>query len=165
MASTARLTDDEEGKWRSPGVTLLRAFLGTLPDVLAEAIAEEMANEETTTIEMKVAAWRVNDILEGVWVQLASWFPPNHFGFSAQQFISRHIAARSGWHWALLDPTEDQLMNGTSTGLSVNGRVRAELVVMISETVEALTDWQRVEEPNFEFDFRDWLERWRRAAG
>ena len=120
------------------GDPTLISYLNDLPALRANALnsAPWLADGDTT-VELKAADGLIIEVLQRIWVRLASWFPPKHFGgVPAEEFISEFVASRATWYWALTDKTGTGDGLGSSAGLDVSGAVIKELNTAISETVK-----------------------------
>jgi len=79
--------------WREPSLDVLQVFLGTLPDVRARL--ERRADPgwmSGVTLEMNGSTYEVIDGLVAIWLVLAKWYPPHHFGLPPEAFISDYQA-------------------------------------------------------------------------
>jgi hypothetical protein len=149
--------------WKSPGTTLLVAMLEALINGAQRALREERAATGETTVEMKMAAYRTTDIFGNIWVQIAAWFPPYHFGATPKVFIEAYVASRARWFAAIYDPG-NIMMRGTIAGLEIDAKIREELITMIEDTAVSAADWEWTKDNHFKFDVEDWRRRWRAAT-
>jgi hypothetical protein len=99
-------TSDEAVELLVPADDALLSYVSTLPAILATAYAKAQPRWHTgITPEMSEATSEVIDVLQQVWVHLASWFPPNHFGAKpAAEYFNDYIALRFAWQRALQEP-------------------------------------------------------------
>jgi hypothetical protein len=101
----AELVSAREERTRPPEI-IFDSYIEHLPE-LRRAIYAQARHEWDTgsTMSMRIATRDVIDVLEKVLINLASWFPEQHFGeTSADEYFSKFIAARYQWRLALNAP-------------------------------------------------------------
>lgn len=90
--------------WRPPSELALIAFLKSIPDILKAAYDLVQPGWDGSTSSMTQASYQVVDVVGRIWIQLAEWYPPNHFGKPAAQYLSDYVAARVELRYALMEP-------------------------------------------------------------
>ncbi len=98
------------------------------------------------------------DFLEDIWVKLAEFYPPLHFGgLEPREYITKYIQDSFSHHRANLEP-DGPGTGGTIVGVMAGGHVIHDLEEMIDDTVCTLS-------LNSEsFDYQDWKNKWRGKA-
>jgi hypothetical protein len=103
-------------------------FVKSLPKL--RAVVYENAREgwvTGVTADMREASYDVIDFLEYVWLRLAEFYPPSHFGEKdARQYMRDFIRDRFTFHWAKHEP-EGPGTGGTIVGVLTGGDVIADL--------------------------------------
>jgi hypothetical protein len=91
--------------WEPPSDMALIAYVRSIPDIVRTAY--ELARPEWdthATNSMAQATYQVIDVVR-IWVQLAAWFPPNHFGNKpAPHYLNDLVASRFELRYALMEP-------------------------------------------------------------
>jgi hypothetical protein len=125
--------------WIEPSEAKIIGFLGALPSLRRAAFAAARPLWDTgTTSGMRRGNYDAIDFLEHAWLQLAKFYPPNHFGEKpADQFFSTFIAERFAWHRKLFEPRGPG-SSGTIVHVIVGGAVLDDVANAIVETVEGL---------------------------
>ncbi|AVG16858.1 hypothetical protein CFN79_13915 [Chromobacterium vaccinii] len=131
----------------------------SLPDVKAVAYSAARAGWDTgITIEMRKASYDVVDFYEFVWLKLAEFYPPKHFGQDgANAYIRQYIRDRYKFHWAKHEPNGAGT-GGTIVGVLTGGDVVDDLDRLIVETATAIVGYRD------NFDFALWLQRWKSSS-
>lgn len=143
--------------WEMPSRHALIAYIQHLPGALAAAYeAEQEEFDSGVTSRMVHAMVRIADTLEQMWIYLAQWYPPKHFGKDPAQYIADYRAERANFHWAIAHVGGEQ--QGTIIRPIVASSITSSMDKCIEETVFALTRF------DFEFDGSDWERRWQLAA-
>jgi hypothetical protein len=145
--------------WAAPSQLALHAYVENLPSILQSAYS--MAKPGWASVvrgEMIEATFGVTDVVETMWIHLASWFPPNHFGgLPAAQYINAYLGSRRQWHLALHE------LEGPGSG----GReafIHAAYGALL-DAQQAVVDTVRTLMPLDESDsFDEWLGRWKAAT-
>lgn len=154
---TASKTQTKE-EWQRPSSHLLRGYIESLPEIRRAAYEEAKGYWNSgVTIEMIGGSHVVLDVAEQVCVQLAAWYPPNHFdNRSAAEFFSDLIATRFRWHRFVSEP--DGLgSGGTMIGPIVAGLAMTDAEEMVVSMVQWLGDLVSVDLPA-------WKTRWDAVA-
>lgn len=127
----------------------------SLPEVKALANATARTGWDTgTTIEMRKASYDVVDFHEFIWLRLAEFYPPMHFGKDgASAYIRRYIRDRYKFHWAKHEPSGVGT-GGTIVGVLTGGDVLNDLDRLMVETATAIVGYRD------DFDLDSWLKRW-----
>jgi hypothetical protein len=143
--------------WTRPPRHALFAYIEHLANALAAAYAAEQEKLDTgVTSEMVRGAARIADAVEQMWVYLSRWYPPGHFGDSAEHYISAFRSYRAKFHWALAQVDGEE--PGTMVRPMVVFSVIGDLERNVEATVKALT---RFDEGDF---LTKWLPRGQRAS-
>lgn len=144
--------------WEAPASAILRAYIDHLPGALAAAYeAEREEFDSGVTARMVQVNARIADAVEQMWLYLAKWFPPGHFGKDHAQYISDYRGERAVFHWSTAHVGEGP--HGTMMRVIVAAEIVASLEDFVKETVFALTRF------DFDFDGTRWVTRWEKAAG
>lgn len=107
------------------------------------------------TAEMRQGSYDYIDSLQDIWVRLARFYPPNHFGgVEPREYINKYTQDRFSYHRASLEP-EGPGTGGTIVGVMAGGGVIEDLEKMIEETVCTLS---LNSEP---FDYQSWQRDWK----
>jgi hypothetical protein len=150
------LTPDPLNWAGPPPDQLLFAYLETLPPTKRAAKEAAQSLYDTgITRNMSEGSYLVAETFEQMWLRLAKWFPPNHFGSAPADYWSEYLAQRGRWHRVLLD-REGPGSSGTSASVYSAGRVMNDADLMIIQTVEALVQGTT-------FDLGKWITRWNGA--
>lgn len=148
-------TEDElsDAEWEMPSMAALFAYINHLPGALAAAYeAEQEEFDSGVTVRMIQGAARIADVLEQIWLHLAKWYPPSHFGKDAGQYISDLRSERARFHWAVSE------VGGQDQGTMVRPMVMMSVVASLEDCVETtVMALIRFEET---IDASDWSRRW-----
>jgi hypothetical protein len=105
---------------------------------------------------MRQGSYDAIETLERAWLQLAKFYPPNHFGGkSADHFVGEFIAARFAWHRQLSEPRGPG-SSGTIVHVTAGGAVLDDVSNAIAETVEGIY----VGYVLLDFDLKRWRAEW-----
>jgi len=140
--------------WTPPPITMLTPYVNSLPRALQLSYAAAREGWDSgVTLSMMGATLDVTEVLERIWLYLARWYPPTHFGdSSAEQYINDFLADRREFHRALAEP-DGPGTGGTIVSLLVGGATLRDLEALVADTVAALTTGTT-------FSFRSWSWRW-----
>jgi hypothetical protein len=146
--------------WTPPSEARILGFVNALPSIRRAAIAAAGPLWDTgITSEMRQGSYDAIETLERAWLQLASFYPPDHFGGRlAEQYISEFIARRFEWHRKISEPRGPG-SSGTIIHVTVGGAVLNDVSNAISETVEGLYIGYVLN-----FDLRKWRTEWNSAG-
>lgn len=127
----------------------------SLPEVKAVAYATARAGWDAgIAIEMRKASYDVVDFYEFIWLRLAEFYPPKHFGKDgASAYIRQYVRDRYKFHWAKHEPNGVGT-GGTIVGVLTGGDVLNDLDRLMVETATAIVGYRD------DFDFDSWLKRW-----
>jgi hypothetical protein len=148
-----------ETPWEPPSDLALMAYVQSLPNILTAAydLVQPEWDKGVTSIVTQ-ATYQVISVVEQMWVQLARWYPPNHFGQKpAAQFFSDFIASRFEFRYALIEP-EGARTGGTMIRPMVAYGVLLDAVETILLTIELLFISKAPD-----FNLEQWKKRWRAA--
>ena len=143
-------------KWTRPPQVTLNAYIDHLPDLLTTAFVRARVEwDKGTTARVRNATSELIDILRGILVYLASWYPPGHFGeTTAEVYFSEFIGNRYAWHRALNTPDKPG-SGGTIAGVLAGGGALDGVLTAIDDMVAA--------QARSGFDFKSWRTRWEKA--
>jgi hypothetical protein len=108
-----------------------------------------------TTQAIVQAIDETTDSLRGLLLQLATFYPPNHFGPAPAAYVDSVIRVRGRWLWLAAQP-EGVAPSGTIVRIETALGVRAVVQSMIEDLASALADDEEG------LDFGRWLAEWRR---
>jgi len=132
----------------------LLKYINFLPYFLAALLRQAQLKWDTgVTATMVQASYDCIDSLKGVLITLASYYLPKSFGNQTpQEYFSDVIASRFQWHRAILEPYGP---GGTIVNVICSGSVLEDTEHMIEDMVRALAGHDN------EFNWENWLKRWR----
>lgn len=147
--------------WAPPGADILVAYINELPRIHKRAYEAAWPKWDSgVSLEMNEGAYGVVDVLERIWIHLASWYPPHHFsGKPSDQYVAVVVAARFEWHRAINEPFGSGTGGTILTQIAAGG-VMEDLGKAVAETVRALIVWNSIAE----VDLADWDRRWSAAT-
>lgn len=127
----------------------------SLPEVKAMAYATARVGWNTgITLEMRKASYDLVDFYEFIWLRLAEFYPPKHFGRDgANEYVRQYVRDRYKFHWAKHEPNGVGA-GGTIVGVLTGGDVLNDLDRLMVETATAIVGYRD------DFDFDSWLKRW-----
>lgn len=127
----------------------------SLPEVKAMAYATVRVGWNTgITLEMRKASYDLVDFYEFIWLRLAEFYPPKHFGRDgANEYVRQYVRDRYKFHWAKHEPNGVGA-GGTIVGVLTGGDVLNDLDRLMVETATAIVGYRD------DFDFDSWLKRW-----
>jgi|GEM_PF-778456 len=140
----------------------LRDYVPMLPELLKHAYSNARDGWAGTSADMLNASYYVADVLEGMLVYLASFYPDGHFdGRDARDYISEVVSVRYSWHRHHLEP-KGAGPGGTVIAPMVAMNVISDLRSMVDDMVSSLAGDPR----NYsKFNFLEWRAKWESAAG
>lgn len=134
-------------------------FIKGLPSLrnAAHENAQELWDSGITA-NMRQGSYDYIDFLQDIWVRLAEFYPPLHFGgLEPREYISKFTRDRFSHHRVNLEP-EGPNTGGTIVGVIAGGNVIYDLEEMIDDQVCNLS-------LNSEsFDYQHWKKRWQGKA-
>jgi hypothetical protein len=148
-------------EWQPPSDMALYTFVDSIPGIMKKAY--ELAQPEWdkgATGTVTNATYAVIDVVQQVWVQLAAWYPPNHFGKPATQYFSELLASRFEFRRALMEP-EGPRTAGTMIRPMVAYGVLLDAQEAVVLTVHLLLLFR---EQRQGFDIDDWEKQFRSAT-
>ena len=133
----------------------LEIYVLSLPGVLdAYYKAARPEWDSGVSARMNQGAYNVIDGLERMLVNLAGWYPDNHFSLSTpEEYFSEFISQRFQWFSGINEP-EGYGTDGTIVGQLVAGNVMHDLQNSVKELAMGLFD------PLDEFDCSRWIRSW-----
>lgn len=143
-------------EWEAPSTPALTALINSLPPTL-RAVYDQARPlwDSAVTLNMIEGSWLVIDVLERAWIELAKWYPPNHFGnVSAEQFFRDYIRNRQIWNLALKEP-DGFGSAGREAVIIACGDTMQDVEGAVVETVRWLADFRC---PDIEFV--GWKKNW-----
>ncbi len=154
------LTHVKSEEWTAPSEARVTGFLDALPSIRRAAIVAARPLWDTgITSEMRQGSYDAIETLEHAWLQLAKFYPPDHFGGRiADHFFSDFIAERFAWHRQLSEPRGPG-SSGTIVNVTVGGAVLNDVANAIEETVEGLYIGYAL----LDFDLKKWRSEWATA--
>jgi hypothetical protein len=157
VASTQAKSD----KWNGPSEARIIGFLDALPSIRKAAIVAARRLWDTgITSEMRQGSYDAVETLERAWLQLAKFYPPDHFGqTTADRFFSEFIAKRFEWHRQISEP-HGPGPSGTIVHVTTGGAVLNDIAIAIAETVEGLCIGYSL----LDFDLTKWRSEWASAG-
>lgn len=146
----------QEATWSEPEAYGYRAFVEYLPDQLRELykIAHPLWEGEEGGLGMVEGSNLVIEALKQSWLFLSRWFPPNHFGRPAHEYVEAYLEDRYSWHRALADADNDPRAIGSSKPALASTWTVDDAERMIVETVRMVA--YRLDG----FDLAGWESRW-----
>ncbi len=148
-------------EWQAPSQARIIGFLDALPSIRTAAnVAARRLWDTGITSEMRQGSYDAIETLERAWLQLARFYPPNHFGEkSADRYFADFIAQRFEWHRGISEPRGPG-SSGTIVHVTVGGAVLNDVANAIGETVEGLFVGYALF-PDFEL--KKWRTKWAAA--
>jgi hypothetical protein len=150
---------DSTEKWHPPSDKELLAHVRSLPHLLKSTY--DLARPEWDSgvrLRMISGALLVIDVLSHVWVRLAAWYPPNHFGgIPASEYFKSLVESRQVWNSALGEP-DGTGSAGRDAGIIAIGDTMLDIEDAVVETVEWLAR-SRLDD----FDLEAWRTSWNEA--
>jgi hypothetical protein len=133
--------DDEEEARMIAADPALTAYALGIPSVIKAAHERVRPRFDSgITTEMVLGIAELLDVAESIWIHLARWFPPGHFGgHDPAAFINEYRGHRIAWHRALQEP-DGPGTGGTMLRYTVPGAALSDLEDAIAETVMALLE-------------------------
>lgn len=132
-------------------------YVRSLPELHRQAYKQAHLLWDTgITSEMRKGSYQVIEVLKGILLELAKYYPPNHFGPDTVTYFDEYIKSRYSWAYKKLEP------NGPGTGgtivlVQAGGEVMNDLEEMIAGMVCSLTSGRG------DFNYTVWLEEWKKA--
>ena len=153
----APLTQVQPEEWNAPSEARVTGFLDALPNIRRAAIVAASRLWDTgVTSEMCQGSYDAIETLERAWLQLAKFYPPDHFGNgAADHFFSEFIAKRFEWHRQISEP-QGPGSSGTIVHVTAGGAVLDDVANAISETVEGLFIGYAL----LDFNLKKWRIEW-----
>ena len=132
----------------------LLKYINSLPYFIAALLRQAQPKWDTgVTATMVQASYDCIDSLKGILVALASYYSQKQFGNQTpQEYFSDVIASRFQWYRTILEPHGP---GGTIVNVICSGSVLEDTENMIEDMVRALAG------DNYEFNWENWLKRWR----
>ncbi len=132
----------------------LSKYINSLPCFKAALLRQAEPKWGTgVTTTMVQGNYDYIDSLTGILVALASYYSPKQFGNQTpQEYFSDVIASRFRWYRTIAEPHGP---GGTIVNVICGGRVFMDVENMIEDMVRALAGHDN------EFDWENWLKRWR----
>jgi hypothetical protein len=140
----------------NPSNDAFHAYAFRLPLVVSAAHSEAAKRwPGSSTADMMESQYSVIDVLRQILVNLADWYPENHFGNTpAQDYFSQYVSARFVWHRAVLEP-EGAGRGGTIVGPMAAAAVLSDLQCAVRDIVAAhCLEWP-------EKDWELWVSAWK----
>ncbi|MGH9828719.1 MAG: hypothetical protein ACREDR_36320, partial [Blastocatellia bacterium] len=157
----ASVVADDEGapaNHRSPhSDKTIIGFLHALPHLRRAAyVAAKLIWDSGISSEMVQGSYDAIDLLERVWIRLAAFYPPNHFGERpAHYFFSDFLTSRFTWHRQVYEPRGPGSA-GTIVTEIVGSNVLEDAANAIAQTVEGLYVGLYLDD----FDLAAWRRAW-----
>lgn len=150
-------TEIKPDEWSAPSEARVTGFLDALPSIRRAAIVAARRLWDTgITSEMRQGSYDAIETLESAWLQLAKFYPPDHFGKkTADHFFGEFIANRFQWHRQISEPRGPG-SSGTIVHVTAGGAVLADVANAIEETVEGLFIGYSL----LDFDLKKWRSEW-----
>jgi hypothetical protein len=132
-------------------------YVRNLPEIHRQAYREaHLLWDSGITSDMRQGSYQVIEVLKGILLELAKFYPPNHFGPDTSVYFEEYIKSRFSWVYKKLEP------NGPGTGgtivlIEAGGEVMNDLEEMIAGMVRSLTTGRD------DFNYTVWLEEWGKA--
>jgi hypothetical protein len=147
----------ESDEWDASSEARVTGFLDALPSIRrAATVAAQRLWDTGITSEMRQGSYDAIETLEHAWLQLAKFYPPNHFGNrTADHFFSEFIAKRFEWHREVYEPRGPG-SSGTIVHVISGGAVLDDVANAIAETVEGLFVGYSL----IDFDLKRWRDEW-----
>jgi len=139
----------------SQDLTEAESYIDSLPDVLHNYYKQAQPEWDSgASSRMNQASYDVISGLERMLIQLASWYPNQHFSDTAtEEYISSLIAQKFQWYGAIHEP-EGHGTGGTIVNQLVAGSVMGELKRCVREMALGLID-------DFgDYDIGRWIRQW-----
>jgi len=149
-------------EWRQPGLLEMSAYIESIPETMERAYGLAQAEwKKGATASVTQATYQVTALAERLWVGLASWYRPNHFGETEPaKYVSEYISGRYNLRHALMEP------NGPGTGGSMIRPMIAYGVLLDVQALIVLTVRMMVgfSELASKINLDDWQDRFRKAT-
>lgn len=131
------------------------AFIRALPSTRKAALAASNAfPDRWTTAGFRGAQGEYRVVLEGMFLALSNYYPPNHFGgMPARRYFAEYIRSRFEWHYAHIEP-QGSGSRGTMVLVIVAAMVTKDIERMVEELVSSLL-W--ADSP---YSFKEWKQEW-----
>jgi hypothetical protein len=92
-------------EWQQPGDIEMAAYIESIPDTMQRAYEFAMPEWNCANMVKAQATYQVIRVAEKLWIGLAAWYPPNHFGEKpADNYIFQYITGRFDLRHALMEP-------------------------------------------------------------
>jgi hypothetical protein len=137
----------------------LEALIEQLPSLLTDAYAAARNGwDHGNTIDINRATYGVIEVVRGMWLRLASEFPPGHLGeCTPAEYLSEYERQRYQWHAAMAEP-HGLGTGGTIKSILTNRGVLQDLERSVVDMAGALRGL------GYNANASDrWLERWNTA--
>jgi hypothetical protein len=137
----------------------LETLIEQLPSLLADAYAGARNGwNHGNTIDINRATYGVIEVVRGMWLRLASEFPPGHFGeCTSAEYLSEYERQRWQWHAAMAEP-HGLGTGGTIKSILTNRGVLQDLERSVVDMANALRGL------GYSASASDtWLQRWSTA--
>jgi hypothetical protein len=129
-------------------------YVRSLPELRRKRFDEAHLHWDTgVTSEMRESSYRVIEYLKGVLLDLANFFPPNHFEPNPRAYFDEYVTSCFSSAYERLERDRSGTA-GTILLVQAGGEVIEDLRKMIAGMVRSLTSEE------YDFDYDLWLEDW-----
>jgi hypothetical protein len=149
-------------EWQQPGDIEMTAYIESLPDTMQRAYELAMPEWNRANLIKAQATYQVIRVAEKLWIGLAAWYPPSHFGeMPAETFIFQYISGRFDLRHALMEPSGPR-SGGTMMIPMVAYGVLLDVQALIVMTVRMMVSFSSL---CSKIDLEAWQKRFRDATG
>lgn len=149
-------------EWQQPGDIEMAAYIESLPDTMQRSYEIAMPDWSKANFIKAQATYQVIRVAEKLWIGLAAWYPPKHFGgMPAEEFIFQYIGGRYDLRHALMEPGGPR-SGGTMMIPMIAYGVLLDVQALIVLTVRVMITFSLL---HSKVDLEAWQKRFRDATG
>jgi hypothetical protein len=149
-------------EWQQPGEIEMAAYIESVPDTMQRAYDFAMPDWNRANMTKAQATYQVIRVAEKLWVGLAAWYPPNHFGeMPTEDFIFQYITDRFDLRHALMEPGGPR-SGGTMMIPMIGYGVLLDVQALVVMTVRMMVGFSAL---CSKIDLESWQKRFRKATG
>ncbi|MGM4928811.1 HNH endonuclease signature motif containing protein [Tardiphaga sp. 619_E2_N8_5] len=161
VAANQEVSHNVDVEWLPPSLHVLEAQIESLPDTRRYIYLKARPLwSSPVRPDMLEGTSIVIDVVEQMFLRLAQWFPPQHFGGKgASEFFAELLADRHIWNAALSEPLGWGTAGREARIIAYGGTMK-DMERALVELVQTLCAHHLDE-----LDFEAWHSRWNAAAG